>query len=79
MDRDKHWMIFDRARSKLVQQMIRDESDTPDGSSFGIKLWSKGDLDMNRDLRSWGSAKDQTAFYYLAQSRCPLSFQMLTF
>ncbi|TRY70399.1 hypothetical protein TCAL_02410 [Tigriopus californicus] len=62
VEEDKHWRIFDPARTKLVLQNLKEHK------SHGLKLWRE----YTDSYPSWGSAGKPTAFSSLAQDACPL-------
>jgi hypothetical protein len=67
LEEDKHWMIFDPARSKLVKKKMEDNN------SLGLRLWKK----HTEMFDNWGGPNHTTAFYYLAEEHCPLTSQVL--
>jgi hypothetical protein len=64
---DKSWMIYDPVRAKLVLKTLEE------AGSYGLRLWS----DATGEYDNWGAANFTTAFYRLAEERCPLIVQSL--
>jgi hypothetical protein len=64
---DKHWMIFDPVRAKLVLTTLEE------AGSYGLRLWTAA----TGEYVNWGGSNFTTAFYRLAEERCPLIVQSL--
>jgi len=60
---EKHWMLLDPVRSKLVKRTLNE------ANSYGVKLWSQ---EANEDHNDWGSASFRTPYFDLASAKCPL-------
>ena len=61
--KDKHWIIFDARRAKIA------ESNLDWTLTRGLKLWAE----ESGALSAWGSNRDKSFFYKLAERHCPVT------
>jgi hypothetical protein len=67
LEEAKHWMLFDRFRTKLVKKRLEEHE------SYGVRLWRGA----SNGLASWGAANDSTAAYELAKESCPFTLMVV--